>query len=96
MVCPGDAAAALAVLVWWASFCVVAWLVVLPFVVVVLGQLSPDFELALVLPVVANFAVVVFVPRVPFAFALLVVVNIVGVGSIEHFLRVWLLLKGVG
>ena len=52
----------------------------MPFVVVVLGQLGPDFELALVLPVVAKFAVVAFVPRVPFAFALLVVVNIVGVG----------------
>ena len=73
-----------------------AWFVVLPFVVVVLGQLSPDFELALVLPVVASFAVVAFVPRVPFAFALLVVVNIIGVGLVEHFLRVRLLLEGVG
>ena len=72
------------------------WFEVLPFVEVVLGQLGPDFELAIVLPVVANFAVVVFVPRVPFAFALLVVVNIVGVGLVEHFLRVRLLLEGVG
>ena len=84
----------------WEPICVVVWVVVwvvvMPFVVVVLGQLGPDFELALVLPVVANFAVVVFVPRVPFAFALLVVVNIVGVGLVEHFLRVRLLLKGVG
>ena len=72
------------------------WFVVLPFVEVVLGQLGPDFELALVLPVVANFAVVVFVPRVPFAFALLVVVDIVGVGFAEHVLRVRLLLNDVG
>ena len=72
------------------------WFVVLPFVEVVLGQLGPDFELALVLPVVGNCAVVVFVPRVPFAFALLVVVNIVGVGLVEHVLRARLLSKGVG
>ena len=75
---------------------VVVWVVVMPFVVVVLGQLGPDFELALVLPVVANFAVVVFVPRVPFAFALLVVVDIIGVGLVERFLRVLCLAKGVG
>ena len=70
----------------------------LPFVEVVpdvvVGGL--ELELALVLPVVANFAVAGFVPRVPSAFALRVVVSRVGAGLVEHFLRVWLLLKGVG
>ena len=85
----------------WEPICVVVWfvvwVVVVPFVVVVLEQLGPDFELALVLPVVANFAVVVFVPRVPFAYALLVVVNRVGVGLVKHLLlRMLLLAKGVG